>query len=67
MSTFVANDGGLRGARTESDLNRLVASQALVLSFADTSRAVAIISLCLAPLALILKRPQLAPPMPAGK
>jgi len=43
------------------DLNRLVTQQAAILSYADTARLVGGISLVLAPLAFILKRPQ---PMP---
>jgi MFS transporter, DHA2 family, multidrug resistance protein len=67
VASFVSNDGGAGSPRALSDLNRLVANQALVLSYADTSRAVAIISLCLAPLAIILKRPVITRAIPAGE
>ncbi|MFN2527136.1 MAG: DHA2 family efflux MFS transporter permease subunit [Candidatus Baltobacteraceae bacterium] len=36
----------------------MVAGQALVLSYADTSRITALISICLAPLVLLLRRPK---------
>jgi DHA2 family multidrug resistance protein len=64
VSSFLFGDGGAQSPRAISDLNRLVSNQALVLSFADTSRAVAYITLCLAPLAIILKRPVI--PMRGG-
>jgi DHA2 family multidrug resistance protein len=65
VSRFVAGDGGAQSPKALGDLDRLVANQALVLSYADTSRAVAYISLCLAPLAIILKRPVIARAIPA--
>jgi DHA2 family multidrug resistance protein len=67
VSSFLAGNGGENSPKAISDLNVLVANQALVLSFADTSRTVAIISLCLAPLAFILKRPVISRAMPAGE
>jgi DHA2 family multidrug resistance protein len=44
--------------RVAIDLNRLVNAQAAVLSYADTARFVALISIGLAPLAFILRRPK---------
>jgi DHA2 family multidrug resistance protein len=67
VSNFLAGDGGENSPKAIADLNRLVANQALVLSYADTARVVAIISLCLAPLALILKRPVMFSAVPAGE
>jgi DHA2 family multidrug resistance protein len=61
VSTFVRGDGGQHGARAPLDLNRIVVQQAAVLSYADTARMVGAISLCLAPLAFILRRPKLPP------
>jgi hypothetical protein len=37
-----------------------------VLSYADTARAVVVISLCLAPLAFILKKPKIPAAGPPG-
>ena len=58
VADFVRGDGGERSAKPGRDLNRIVERQAAVLAYADTARAVAMISLVLAPLALILKRPK---------
>jgi DHA2 family multidrug resistance protein len=65
VQRFVQRDG-LSSQKAMSDLNRLVTQQALVLSYADTARIVAIASLLLAPLAFILKRPK-SPAMVAGE
>jgi DHA2 family multidrug resistance protein len=58
VADFVRGHGGEGSAKPARDLNRIVEQQAAVLAYADTARAVAIISLALAPLALILKRPK---------
>ncbi|HMD03475.1 MAG TPA: hypothetical protein VKG44_10980, partial [Candidatus Baltobacteraceae bacterium] len=57
VARYVAQHGGENSASAAGDLNRLVTRQAEILSYADTARAVALISLVLAPLAFILKRP----------
>jgi DHA2 family multidrug resistance protein len=64
VSRYVANNGGLTTA-TRGSLNSMVASQAAVLSFADTSRTVAIITLVLSPMAFLLRRPRVAGPVAA--
>ncbi|HVA29077.1 MAG TPA: DHA2 family efflux MFS transporter permease subunit [Candidatus Baltobacteraceae bacterium] len=51
------------GVASLSNLGNLVARQAAVLSFADTSRATAIITFALAPLVLLLNRPRLGGPV----
>jgi DHA2 family multidrug resistance protein len=64
ISSFFERRGGELAPAPAADLSRLVDQQALVLSFADTARAVALITLCLAPLAFILKRPKAATAKP---
>jgi DHA2 family multidrug resistance protein len=64
ISSFFERRGGELASAPAADLSRLVDQQALVLSFADTARAVALITLCLAPLAFILKRPKAATAKP---
>ncbi len=66
VSAFVAGDGGQHGSKAATDLNRLVAQQAIILSYADTARMVGAISLVLAPLAFILRR-QRTPPRAAAE
>ncbi len=61
VASFVRNDGGQHGSQAALDLNRIVVQQAAVLSYADTARMVGAISLLLAPLAFILRRPALPP------
>jgi len=58
ISQYVAGHGGQQSARARGDLNMLVNQQAAVLSYADTARFVAIVSLVLAPIAFVLKRPK---------
>ncbi len=55
VGKYVQEHGGPVASRAE--LDRLVRQQAVILSYADTARAVAVISLFLAPLAFLLKRP----------
>jgi DHA2 family multidrug resistance protein len=55
VGNFVRQGGDLTVSRRE--LDRIVRQQAVILSYADTARAVAVISLLLAPLAFLLKRP----------
>jgi DHA2 family multidrug resistance protein len=58
VATYVAQHGGEQAVSARRDLNRFVTQQAAVLSYADTSRFVGAVSLVLAPLAFILKRPK---------
>jgi DHA2 family multidrug resistance protein len=57
VSRYVSADG----THAASDLNRVVTQQAQILAYADTARVVGTISLALAPLAFILRRPKAAP------
>ncbi len=50
--------GGASLMRARGDLNRIVTQQSAILSYADTARLVGGISLALAPLAFLLKRPK---------
>jgi DHA2 family multidrug resistance protein len=56
VNTFLNGDG--TGSRLQQ-LYAMVTGQALVLSYADTSRITAVISICLAPLVLLLRRPKM--------
>jgi MFS transporter, DHA2 family, multidrug resistance protein len=56
---YLQDNGGPRSAVALTNLENIVSGQALVLSYADTSRAVAIITLLLAPLVLLLNKPRL--------
>jgi len=58
VSAYVARNGGEYAQTARGDLNRIVTAQAAVLSYADTARVVGAISLVLAPLAFLLKRPK---------
>jgi DHA2 family multidrug resistance protein len=60
VADFVWRNGGAVTHAVAQRLNALVSAQAAVLSYADTARAVGWISLLLAPLALILRRPKAA-------
>ncbi len=66
VADFLQRGGGQQAAGPAANLSRLVDQQALVLSYADTARAVAVITLFLAPLAFILKRPKIATAKPPG-
>ncbi|HEY0798107.1 MAG TPA: MFS transporter, partial [Candidatus Baltobacteraceae bacterium] len=65
VANYVAHAGGVN-EQTRSSLNALVNIQANVLAYADTARFTGFISLALAPLAIILRRPKPAggPPPP---
>ncbi|GAC1402666.1 MAG: MDR family MFS transporter [Candidatus Velthaea sp.] len=52
---------GLAGA--ENTLGRILAGQSIVLAYADTARATAVITLVLAPLVLLLRRPRAVRPV----
>ncbi|MBV9333269.1 MAG: DHA2 family efflux MFS transporter permease subunit [Candidatus Eremiobacteraeota bacterium] len=56
---FVLSQGGTQNARAMQRLTVLVEAQSAVQSYADTSRWVAVITLCLAPLVLLLRRPRI--------
>jgi DHA2 family multidrug resistance protein len=58
VAAYVRRGGGVN-EQTRSSLNALVNAQANVLAYADTARFTGFISLALAPLALILRRPKL--------
>ncbi len=58
IETYVLGRGNAPTSRVRIDLNRLVTQQAAIMSYADTARLVGGISLALAPLAFILKRPK---------
>jgi DHA2 family multidrug resistance protein len=66
VAQFIQRNGGFETQAIAIQLNGLVNAQASVMAYADTARFVAIVSLVLAPLAFILKRPpKNAPPVPA--
>ncbi len=56
---FVLAQGGTQNHATMERLTILVSAQSAVQSYADTSRWVAVITLSLAPLVLLLKRPRI--------
>ncbi|MBV8197918.1 MAG: DHA2 family efflux MFS transporter permease subunit [Candidatus Eremiobacteraeota bacterium] len=58
-SQFILAQGGPQNRATMEKLRLLVSAQSAVESYADTSRWVAIITISLAPLVLLLKRPRL--------
>jgi DHA2 family multidrug resistance protein len=55
---YLQSEGGL-SERTRTSLNTIINTQARVLAYADTARFTGFISLLLAPLAIILRRPKL--------
>ena len=59
VARYVTQNGGVSPSVRQS-LNSLVVSQATVLSFADTARTVAYITLALCPMAFLLRRPRKA-------
>ncbi len=62
-AAYVRANGGERSRGALGNLEDIVERQALVQSYADTSRWVALISVALAPLVLLLKRPHLGGPV----
>jgi MFS transporter, DHA2 family, multidrug resistance protein len=60
VAKYVWRNGGADAPGVVQKLNALVGAQAAVLSYADTARAVGLVSLALAPLAFILRRPKVA-------
>ncbi len=56
---FVLGQGGVQNAVTMERLRILVSAQSAVQSYADTSRWVAVITLGLAPLVFLLRRPRI--------
>lgn len=61
---FLVANGGERSRMALAKLENIISNQALVQSYADTSRWVAIISIGLAPLVLLLKKPRLDGALP---
>lgn len=59
VAAYLDTHGGASSTRARVELNTLVTQQAAILSYADTARLVGGISLGLAPLAFVLKRPKL--------
>jgi DHA2 family multidrug resistance protein len=55
---YLQENGGARSTTALANLEEIVAGQALVQSYADTSRAVAVITILLAPLVLLLNKPR---------
>jgi DHA2 family multidrug resistance protein len=65
---YLQANGGEHSLRALRDLAGMVAQQALVLSYADTSRLVAVITIVLAPLVVLMRRPRSGTsPMTADK
>ena len=56
---YLQQNGGEHSASALNSLEGLVEGQALVLSYADTSRWTAIITIALSPLVLLLNKPRL--------
>jgi DHA2 family multidrug resistance protein len=54
---YLADRGGPLSHTAIADINSIVANQALVLGYADTSRYSAIVTLVLTPLVILLKKP----------
>ncbi len=65
VRSFLAGDGGEFSPGARGDLNLVVTRQAAVISYADTARMVGWISLLLAPIAFVLKRPATMAAAPA--
>lgn len=64
VATFAQTHGGLT-AQTRAQMNSLVNAQAAVLAYADTARFTGFVSLFLAPLAFVLRRPKAFAAAPA--
>ena len=60
VAGYIRRNGGAESPGALQRLNALVSAQAAVLSYADTARAVGLVSLALAPLAFIMRRPKRA-------
>ena len=63
-AAYLAANGGAHATAALMNLEGIVASQALVQSYADTSRVTAIITILLAPLVLLLNKPRLGGSIP---
>ena len=59
VADYLRANGGAGSAQAAAALDRLVSQQSAVIAYADTARAVAVISFLLSPLAFILRRPRL--------
>jgi MFS transporter, DHA2 family, multidrug resistance protein len=66
VARYVSSHGGLSNT-TRTNLNGMVEAQAAVLAYADTARFTGFVSLLLAPLAVILRRPKLGAALPAAE
>ena len=64
-SQYLQANGGEHSQNALENLASIVGAQALVQSYADTSRATAIVTIVLAPLVLLLRRPRLGGPVVA--
>jgi DHA2 family multidrug resistance protein len=58
-SQFLQGHGGQRSVPALANLEGIVVAQAAVQSYADAARAVAIVTLCMAPLVVLLRKPRL--------
>ncbi|MFY9781137.1 MAG: DHA2 family efflux MFS transporter permease subunit [Candidatus Baltobacteraceae bacterium] len=58
VADYLRANGGAGSAQAAAALDRLVSQQSAVIAYADTARAVAVISFLLSPLAFILRRPR---------
>jgi len=64
VQNYLQTHGGAHNPLAVQNLFTLVSSQAQILSYADTARFTAIVSIALAPLAVILRRPRAAAKSP---
>jgi hypothetical protein len=64
MEQSVVVERGLRSPVALAGLEKVVAGQAAVQSYADTSRVVALVKLFLAPLVLLLDKPRFGVAVP---
>ncbi len=65
VAAYLQHNGGEHSVPALVQLEGIVESQAAVLSYADTSRATAIITIILAPLVLLLRKPRVGVPVAA--
>ncbi len=64
-ASYLAANGGAHSTAALAHLEGIIAGQAQVQSYADTSRVTAIITILLAPLVLLLNKPRLGGSIPA--
>ena len=58
VQTYLQHNGGEHAAGALRNLANLVTQQAYILSYADTARVTAFITLVLAPLVVLMRRPR---------